>query len=573
MIKKVFLFCVLFFLINLTLNSQAGQSELKYPHVPAVSGEKIKLFTDRSIYCVNEKIYFTAEYSCITELDSLAWSNVLYVELIKWNGTRLMQMKLKLTRPGTPGNMKIPGNLLSGNYYLRAYTKWMRNYPVQEYAYQLVKIVNPFSSETDEGATDKSAPSGTALLKPVQKTLINGISCTLDKNEYNPGEKTEVSILINDRKLVDFDRYCVSVAKVSAVDTTGQYYESGVSSQERNLSFIEYLPEIRGITISGEVLDKSTKLSQKEAFVSLSETQHGEYFSVYQTDDLGRFHFSLPDITGQHDFFIQAEIPSDIEIDNGFCNKPVKLPYIAFKLDKDEIDFVKEMVINMQLSERFLTNKDTLADSKQTKAEPLVFYGSKKAVYSTEKYIELPNIEEFINEVVMEATIINEKGKASFINMRRTGLSDYQPLVFIDNVQVSNDDRLIKTPLNRIDRVELIDLDYIVGDMKYNGIISIYSRKKDFAGLVLNKNSTFFTYELFSEIDTACDFSPKSFDSRIPDRRNLLYWNPDVQLSADTQTTISFQTSDCKGEYIIYIRGKNSKEGNEIYGKCFFSVK
>jgi hypothetical protein len=546
---------------------------MKYPYVPAVSGEKIKLFIDRSIYCVNEKIYFIAEYSCITGLDSLAWSNVLYVELIKWNGTRLVQMKLKLTRPGTPGSMKIPGNLLSGNYYLRAYTKWMRNYPVQEYTYQLVKIVNPFSSETDEGAADISAQAGTALLKPVQKTLINGVSCNMDKNEYQPGEKTAVSFLINDRKLVDFDRYCVSVAKVSAIDTTGQYYESGVSSQERNLSYIEYLPEIRGITISGEVVDKSTKLSQKKAFISLSETQHGEYFSVYQTDDMGRFHFSLPDMQGQHDFFIQAEIPSEIKIDNGFCNKPVKLPYVAFKLDKDEIDFVREMIINMQLSERFLANKDTLADSQQAKAEPLVFYGSKKAVYSTEKYIELPNIEEFINEVVMEATIINEKGKASFISMRRTGLSNYLPLIFIDNVQVSNDDRLIKTPLNRIDRVEVINKDYLIGSMKYNGIISIYSRNKDFAGLVLNKNSTFFTYELFSDKDTACDYSEKSSDSRIPDKRNLLYWNPDIKLSADQQTAISFYTSDSKGEYVIYIRGKNSKEGDEIYGKCYFSVR
>ncbi len=53
-----------------------------------------------------------------------------------------------------------------------------------------------------------------------------------------------------------------------------------------------------------------------------------------------------------------------------------------------------------------------MADSQHAKEEPLAFYGSKTAVYYTEKYIELPNIEEFINEIIMEATIINEKGKA-----------------------------------------------------------------------------------------------------------------------------------------------------------------
>ncbi len=192
--KKAFLFCLLSFLINLIIISQPRQSVMTDSIIPVVSGENIKLFTDRNIYCVNEKIFFTAEYSCIKELDSLTWSNVLYVELIKWNGTRLVQMKLKLTRPGTSGSMEIPGNIISGNYYLRAYTKWMRNFSTSEYAYLLVKIVNPFSSETDEGTAEISAPAGTTILNPAQKSLINGVSCRMDKNEYKPGEKAEVAL-------------------------------------------------------------------------------------------------------------------------------------------------------------------------------------------------------------------------------------------------------------------------------------------------------------------------------------------------------------------------------------------
>ncbi len=64
-----------------------------------------------------------------------------------------------------------------------------------------------------------------------------------------------------------------------------------------------------------------------------------------------------------------------------------------------------------------------------------------------------------------------------------------------------------------------------------------------------------------------------SSNSRIPDRRNLLYWNPDVQLSADKNTTISFYTSDNRGDYIVFIRGKNNNDNHEIYGRCYFSVK
>ena len=577
MMKNVFLLYVFCFLINLTICGQKEQSGNTISKTSAVSGETIRLFTDRNIYCVNEKIYFIAEYSCANELDSLAWSNVLYVELIRWNGNKLVQMKLKLTKPGTSGVINIPGSLLSGNYYLRAYTKWMRNFSESDYAYLHVKIVNPFRPETDEGPNEISAPATTIDLSLVQKTLIKGVKCTIGKSEYKQREKAEVEFQLNDKKFFDIDRYYISVARVGTIDTADHMFKPELTSEESNLSNIEYLPEIRGITISGKIIDKFTKLPQKDIYVSLSEPKHGEYFSFYRTNNQGRFVFSLPYMQGPHDFFIQSEysgsLSSEILIDNGYCNKPVKLPFVAFKLNEGEIHILKYLAIDQQLSEKFQLNKDTLPDSLHAKTEPLPFYGSKKIVYFTEKYIELPNIEEFINEIIHEATITKEKGETSLISMRRTYLSNCPPLILLDNVHVSNDEQLLKIPLNRIEKVEVINQDYVVAGMRYYGIISIYSKNKNFAGLDLNKNSEFFTYELFSDKNTGYNYSKRSNDSRIPDRRSILYWNPDIKLSADKKTTISFYTSDSKGDYIVYIRGKNSKDNCEIYGKCYFSVK
>lgn len=575
--KKVFLFYVFSFLINFTICCQTAQSGITLSKTSAVSGETIRLFTDQNIYCVNEKIYFTAEYSCANELDSLAWSNVLYVELIKWNGNKLVQMKLNLTRPGTSGVIIIPGNLLSGNYYLRAYTKWMRNFSASDYACLHVKIVNPFRPETDEGPSEISGPATTAELSVVQKILIKGVKCTMGKKEYKQREKAEVDFQLNDKKFFDINRYYISVARVGTIDTAVHWCKPESTSEESDLSNIEYLPEIRGITISGKIIDKSTKLPQKDIYVSLSEPKHGEYFSIYKTNNQGRFVFSLPYMQGPHDFFIQSEysgsLSSEILIDNGFCNKPVKLPYIAFKLNEGEIHLLKYLAIDQQLSEKFLFNKDTLSDSQHAETEPLPFYGSKKIVYYTEKYIELPNIEEFINEIIHEATIVKENGETSLISMKRTYLSNCPPLILLDNVHVNNDDQLLKIPLNRIEKVEVINRDYVVAGMRYYGIISVYSKNKNFAGLDLNKSSMFFTYDLFSDRNTGYDYNVRSNDSRIPDRRNLLYWNPDIQLSADKKTTISFYTSDSGGDYIVYIRGKNSKDKNDIYGKCSFTVK
>jgi hypothetical protein len=82
----------------------------------------------------------------------------------------------------------------------------------------------------------------------------------------------------------------------------------------------------------------------------------------------------------------------------------------------------------------------------------------------------------------------------------------------------------------------------------------------------------FFAFDLFSDENPGFTFGENSYDSRIPDRRNLLYWNPDIQLSVGQKTTISFYTSDNKGDYVVYIFGKDNGDEREVFGKYFFSV-
>jgi hypothetical protein len=560
------------FLINLSLGGQPGSSGFMYPELPAHSGEKIRLFTDRSIYCVNERIYFTAEYSCIEELESLSWSKVLYVELIRWNGARLAAMKLRLTDQAASASMKIPADILSGNYYLRAYTRWMRNYPATEYAYIRVKIVNPFRPETDDGPSESAVPPVLTIFNVIQKNLVNGISCVTDKNEYKSGEIAKVTLDINAEEPVDFNSYCISVARAGTSDTTDNFIEARPGLTGEKTTYIEYLPEIRGITISGEVTDRPERLPLKDVLVSLSETQYGEYFASCTTDDRGRFIFALPDMHDKHDFFVQTEIPSGIQIDNGYYNQPVQMPYIAFDMNKEEKDFAREVMVNQQIIDRFKRDQDLMTDSAQAQVRPLVFYGNTRTVYSTDKYIELPDVKEFIYEIIIEANII-DKGETSLISMRRPDNGYYAPLLFIDNIMINDSEQLLKTPLSKIERVEVINNEYMVGGITYNGIMSFYSRNKDFAGIELNKNSLFFTYDLFSDTLPGFDPGNKPSDSRTPDRRNLLYWNPDIRLTAAEKTTISFFTSDCTGDYMVFVRSKNPADQNGIYGICHFSVK
>lgn len=571
--KKLIPIYTLILLFSSVACGQTTELSMNDLPVAITSGEAMSLFTDRNLYCSGEHIYFTGEYSCIKDLESFKWSHVVYIELITWNGAKLAQMKMNLNNPGISGCIRIPDDVLSGNYYLRAYTKWMRNFSVYEYAYVPVKVVNPFVTTIDQGPESSSVITHNDSCKLSRISPVNSIICSTNKRIYKPGEEAEASFHMGNQKDFFSDRYYVTIARAGTVDTTFHFQKADPACfPDSNYEF-KYLPEIKGITISGKVINEVTGFPVKDIPVSLSEPHSGSYFSVYHTNEKGKFVFSLPDMTGKRDFFIQSEIadslPVKLMVDEEYCVNPVRLPYVEFSIDEDKDSIVREMVINKQLSDKFSFGENQLTDTIPAKTDSIPFYGSKRTIYYTDKYIELPNIEEFIFEIVFEAHIKTNKGVTTIVTKGKTAFSNYPPLILIDNIHVSNYAQLLKVPLNKIKRVEAIDKGYVVGNMKYNGLISIYSLNGDFAGIDLTKNSRFFACDLFSKPNTESYPQIRSFDTRIPDRRNLVYWNPDIQLSDSSKTTISFDIPDTRGEYVILIR---SKRDPAVYGNCHFTV-
>ena len=62
------------------------------------------------------------------------------------------------------------------------------------------------------------------------------------------------------------------------------------------------------------------------------------------------------------------------------------------------------------------------------------------------------------------------------------------PLVLLDNIPVLDVDEFLKIPLDRIEKIEIIDKPYIVSGIKYSGVICVSTKRKDFAGIKLNNN-------------------------------------------------------------------------------------
>jgi hypothetical protein len=101
----------------------------------------------------------------------------------------------------------------------------------------------------------------------------------------------------------------------------------------------------------------------------------------------------------------------------------------------------------------------------------------------------------------------------------------------------------------------VITVPYIKGNITYGGIVSIVSRRGDFAGIDLPASGIFFNYKFFE--DTChCDIKPEN-SADLPDSRNTVYWNSNVKWDVNHSTEISFTSPSTPGKYYIVMQGIN----------------
>ena len=185
---------------------------------PAASGELITLFTDRSVYVISEDLHYSLFYKQPPQSEGNTWSTVIYVELIKWDGTKLAQSKVPVKQGAANGMIRLPSNIPSGNYYLRAYTKWMRNYSPYSYRYLPVKIVNPYISDIDQGPGEdktlakKYAFGGIKDHVNVKTALIEDLEFSDIAERYGKRDRVDLGIQVSDK--LKSGRYCLTVAKM-----------------------------------------------------------------------------------------------------------------------------------------------------------------------------------------------------------------------------------------------------------------------------------------------------------------------------------------------------------------------
>jgi hypothetical protein len=200
-ILKSSIFCLLLALAGVNGNAQvldALKNNFKQ-YNDKVLQEKTYVHTDKNFYLTGEILWFKI-YNVDAGLNTpLNISKVAYVDVLDEANNAVLQAKISLTNGAGNGSFYIPVTLKNGNYKLRAYTNWMKNFGPDVFFEKAITLVNPLTELTE-------APK--EITKPVSiqffaesGNLLSGVTSTVGfKAVGSNGKGAEINgVVINQR--------------------------------------------------------------------------------------------------------------------------------------------------------------------------------------------------------------------------------------------------------------------------------------------------------------------------------------------------------------------------------------
>lgn len=278
--------------------------------------ERISLSTDRDLYISGETIWFQAVVSeSEYDGDSLL-SKILYLELYDQQNVNITQIKCRINKGISAGNISIPPGTVSGNYLLRAYTQYSRNFSPYFQTTILVTIINPQLPPSE----DESVIKHDFVLIPEGRSMVTGITSrvALQLNPFLQNNISEISVVNesgeiilspepseNGLALFEFKpeanvKYAVVIEKSDGTRITKQIdvKESGIMLQCRfngdNLNFklansenIRVINDlsVQAITRSRETIFEGGISTESDLEISLKELKNEVVFCILKNSD------------------------------------------------------------------------------------------------------------------------------------------------------------------------------------------------------------------------------------------------------------------------------------------------
>lgn len=514
--------------------------------------------------------------------------STVYVDLADESNTFFAGEILKLNNGSCSGFLALPDTLKTGNYVLRTYTySSQMNNQNKFLCKNKIYITNRFGNNAElfHSNNHYDYKNDTVVSDEVE---LGPVSFSLSKEIYAKRDLVTLNTVLNNELNDEKFSGVITVRTLSACEQqcdekNGLWWKNGKIRRDNNPDSIN-INEKKGIVISGIARHKTTGsvLPNLAVFMSFEDTILRFNYSI--TDSLGKFYFVVNDCFQEQDLFLAAysypklELYTNVQfdLDNKFIlrngHKEQNGKILGYQHSRDSLNLLKS-IIAKAYNIKYI-DESISCSSKATYVNDFAS-GEFDRVTNIDDYIDLPDFYQIAKEILPFVRIREKDGKYNFeLFDGENHVVRENPLVFIDGVPMTDCSDIMPWGTSKIKRVDVKVEQRYFGDLPIeNGMVLIWTRERDFwksANCTHVHKFTVPCYQQQIEFDFP-DYSNKRLN-KLPDYRQVMYWNPDVSLLKGEQKQHSFYTSDEVGLFEVCLAGLMT-DGTPVYIRKYFEVK
>jgi hypothetical protein len=522
--------------------------------------ERIFLTTDRDDYIAGEVLWFSSWLRDIQNSQPSLHSAIARIEILNSANVQIARSTVRLDKCRGFGQIKLSDTLSSGMYTVRAYTNLMRNYMAEGWFEKNIAVYNGYKNKTSFFSTDAQKIGN----PPDSLFGFSGLR-VITKDHFSTRQKVNVEVQV--QGIVGEPKLSVAVVPTGSVNPLhfhGSIKQARINSGESG--HLQYKPEYDSYYVTGKLLTKAGKPSSPGEIVFFSVPGSVPVLKYARTDETGRFSFKIGLDEKIDEFILQTDKENayQIVLESSFADDFSSVLPSAPNSPAPVPSHIRDMSVNAQIA--IVYSKSVIGnevDTARTYRKTLRFYGKPTKEVFLKDFIQLRNVEEIFFEIIPGVSLIKTGGRYEMQMKNSMGkvLYDSPPMMMIDGVIVRDPSIIIRLDPAEIERIDVVQDQYMVGDCIFDGIVNVITKTADFRNIPLPAGALRMQNNIF---DRVYEFAAPRYsgDSGMadhePDYRNTLYWNPDMKQDQEGKLGFHFWTSDATGYYYICVQGFTS---------------
>ena len=324
---------------------------------------------------------------------------------------------------------------------------------------------------------------------------------------------------------------------------------------------MEFRPEPHGLVARAQLVQPNG-VPRANVTAYLASPSRLTRLNNAQSDAQGTVEFELTDFSGPRDLVLQTDPAQDstsrLTLLDPFSPRYASATSLAGGvLPRFGPDYARRH-LQAQVQQAFTGKYRSRFVIEPVDSVP--FFGQPSETYLLDKYTRFKTMEEVLREYVPGVVVRIRKDGFHLLVVDKVNKTvlDNNPLVLLDGVPVFNMNKIMAMNPLKIRKLEVVDSRYFHGSAMYDGIVNLTTYKNDLEGFELDPRVLVQQYE---GVQRQREFyaprydTPQAIQSRLPDLRNLLYWNPAIRTTAAGPAPLEFYTGDQAGRYLVVVQG------------------